>query len=142
MSKYRLHYDGEAEASATFCSAQADEIVTARNPDHSSNVVLDLAAIDRGQGRNREMVWSIRMPLVGPLKKPGLLGFFLRGAKVRLHSPPPPFFPEQTSSPESAAPAVGPRCRMRLPTRASGLRRQFRRQPAWSVLPDPVLQRQ
>lgn len=69
---YRLHYDGEAESSATFCSALADEIVTARHPDHSSNVVLDLAAIDRGQGRKREVVWSIRIPLVSPLKKPGL----------------------------------------------------------------------
>ena len=70
--KYRLHYDGEAEASATFCSALADEIVTARHPDHSSSVVLDLAAIDRVLGRKREVVWSIRIPLVSPLKKPGL----------------------------------------------------------------------
>jgi hypothetical protein len=65
--KYRLHYDGEAEASATFCSILADEIVTARHPDHSSNVVLDLAALDRGQGWKPEVIWSIRIPLV--LKK-------------------------------------------------------------------------
>ncbi len=69
---YRLHYDGDAKTSATFCSALADEIVTARHPDHSSSVVLDLAAIERGQARKQEVVWSIRMPFVSPLKKPGL----------------------------------------------------------------------
>jgi hypothetical protein len=45
--KYSLYYDSEAEASATFCSVLADEIVTARHPEHGSNVVLDLATLNR-----------------------------------------------------------------------------------------------
>jgi hypothetical protein len=61
-----LHYDSEAEASAPFCSILADEIVTARHPDHSGNVVLDLAPRDRGQGRRAKVVWSIRIPLGAP----------------------------------------------------------------------------
>jgi hypothetical protein len=64
-----LHYDSEAEASAPFCSILADEIVTARHPDHSGNVVLDLAPRDRGQGRRAKVVWSIRIPLGAPLKQ-------------------------------------------------------------------------
>ena len=67
--EYHLHYDSEAEASAPFCSILADEIVTARHPDHSSNVVLDLAPRDRGQGRRASVVWSIRIPLGAPLKQ-------------------------------------------------------------------------
>jgi hypothetical protein len=67
--EYHLHYDSEAEASATFCSILADEIVTARHPDHSGNVVLDLVPLDQGQGRKAKVVWSIRIPLVAPLKK-------------------------------------------------------------------------
>src|ERR1700686_1956026 len=67
--EYHLHYDSEAEASATFCSILADEIVTARHPDHTSNVVLDLAPLDQGQGRKAKVVWSIRIPLAAPLKK-------------------------------------------------------------------------
>jgi len=67
--RYDLHYDREAEASATFCSLLADEIVTARHPDHGGNVVLDLTAVERGQGRKPEAKWSIRIPLVNQLKK-------------------------------------------------------------------------
>jgi hypothetical protein len=67
--KYHLHYDSEAEASATFCSILADEIVTARHPDHSNIVVLDLAPLDRGQGRNARVAWSIWIPLAASLKK-------------------------------------------------------------------------
>lgn len=70
--KYYLHYDSEAESSFTFCSILAEEIVTARHPDHSGNVVLDLVALDREQGRKTQVVWSIRTPLASPLnKKPG-----------------------------------------------------------------------
>jgi hypothetical protein len=39
------------------------------HPDHSSNVVLDLVPLDQGQGRKAKVVWSIRIPLVAPLKK-------------------------------------------------------------------------
>ncbi len=67
--KYLLHYDTEAEASVTFCSILADEIVTARHPDHSSYVVLDLSALGQEQSQKPEVVWSIRTPLVGSLKK-------------------------------------------------------------------------
>jgi hypothetical protein len=45
--KHGLYYDSEAETSVTFCGILADEIVTARHPEHSSNVVLDLATLDR-----------------------------------------------------------------------------------------------
>ena len=69
--KYYLHYDSEAEASVTFCSILADETVTARHPDHSSNVVLDLTALKKkhSQKPKEEVVSSIRIPLVGLLKK-------------------------------------------------------------------------
>ena len=50
--RYYLHYDRYAEASVTFCSILADEIVTARHPDHSGNVVLDLAARTKKYHRN------------------------------------------------------------------------------------------
>src|ERR1700686_3521190 len=61
-----------------------------------------------------------------------------KAATVRLRSLPPPR--EQTSSPGNAGPCLCPPRRMRLPSRTSGLRRQFRMQLAWSVLRDPVLQ--
>lgn len=68
--KYYLHYDTEAEISVTFCSILADEIVTARHPDHNSNVVLDLAALDQKQSQKpEEVAWSIRTRLVDALKK-------------------------------------------------------------------------
>ncbi len=67
--EYHLHCDSEAEASARFCSILAHEIVTARHPDHSSRVVLDLAPRDREQARKAKVVWSIRIPLGAPLKK-------------------------------------------------------------------------
>ena len=51
---YHLYYDSEAEVLATFSSILADEIVTARHPDHSSNVVLDPAALDRELERNQK----------------------------------------------------------------------------------------
>lgn len=70
--KYHLYYDNEAGPSATLCSILADEIVTARHPDHSSNVVLDPAVLDRKQAREPEVVWSVRIPLVSRLeRKPG-----------------------------------------------------------------------
>ena len=65
--KYDLHYDSEAEASITLCSILADEIVTARHPEHSGNVVLDLTS--PGPKQKSEVVWSIRTPLFGLLKK-------------------------------------------------------------------------
>jgi hypothetical protein len=72
--KYYLHYDSEAEASITLCSILADEIVTARHPDHGSNVLLDLTTLGRRQPqKSEEVVWSIRTPLFGLLKKkPGV----------------------------------------------------------------------
>ena len=38
---YRVHYDGDAEGSVTHWSLLAQEIITARHPDHSDNVVLN-----------------------------------------------------------------------------------------------------
>ena len=66
---YLLHYDDEAEALFTFCGILADEIVTARHPDHAPNVVLDPVALDRThQGRTR-VVWSSRISLSKLLRK-------------------------------------------------------------------------
>jgi hypothetical protein len=72
--EYYLHYDSEAEGSITLCSILADEIVTARHPDHDSNVLLDLTTQGQKQPRkSEEVVWSIRTPLFGLLKKkPGV----------------------------------------------------------------------
>jgi hypothetical protein len=67
--KYHLHYDSEAPVSVTFRSIVADEIVTARHPDHSGSVVLELASLDREQSLKREVVWSTRTHLVSLLKK-------------------------------------------------------------------------
>jgi hypothetical protein len=41
-ARYQLHYDNDAEASCTYWSALAREIITARHPEHSACVVLDL----------------------------------------------------------------------------------------------------
>jgi hypothetical protein len=72
--------------------------------------------------------------------RPNLRLRLVRAAMVRLHSPAAcrerPFFPE------NAGPNLCPPGRMRLPSPSSEPRRQFRRQPAWSVLRYPVLQRQ
>ena|SRR5882762_5138706 len=65
--KYYLHYDRAAEASITLCSILADEIVTARHPEHSGNVVLDLTSL--GLNLKPEVAWSIRTPLFGLVKK-------------------------------------------------------------------------
>lgn len=67
--RYYLHYDRYAEASVTFCSILADEIVTARHPDHSGNVVLDLAVPDQEISQKPKVVWAIRTLLVSSLKK-------------------------------------------------------------------------
>jgi hypothetical protein len=66
---YVLHYDNEAEATLTFCGILAEEIVTARHPDHAGNVVLDLLALDRAQQRKASVVWSTRTSLSSLLKK-------------------------------------------------------------------------
>ena len=66
---YLLHYDDEAEALFTFCSILADEIVTARHPDHAPNVVLDPVALDRTQQGKTRVVWSSRISLSTLLKK-------------------------------------------------------------------------
>ena len=63
---YLLHYDVEAEAAFTFCGILADEIVTARHPDHADNVVLDL---DRAQQGKTQVVSSTRISLSNLLKK-------------------------------------------------------------------------
>jgi hypothetical protein len=67
--RYHLHYDKEAEAIITNCSILANEIVTARHPDHTSNVFLDLADLAPERSRNAEVVWSIRTPLMISLKR-------------------------------------------------------------------------
>ena len=67
--RYYLLYDTEAAPSVTFCSILADEIVTARHPDHSSYIVLDLSALGQEQSQKPEVVWSIRTPLLVSLKK-------------------------------------------------------------------------
>jgi len=67
---YLLHYDDEAEAVFTFCGILADEIVTARHPDHAGNVVLDPVALDRAQPGKTQVVWFNRIPLSNLLKKP------------------------------------------------------------------------
>ena len=66
---YLLHYDNEAEALFTFCGILADEIVTARHPDHAPNVVLDPVALDRTQQGKTRVVWSTRSSLSNLLKK-------------------------------------------------------------------------
>src|SRR4051794_6572305 len=67
--KYVLHYDSEAEAALTFCGILAEEIVTARHPDHAGNVVLDLTALGQVQRRNTQVVWFTRTSLAHLLKK-------------------------------------------------------------------------
>jgi len=66
---YILHYDDEAEAKVTFCSILAEEIVTARHPDHADNVVLDLGTLEHAQGHKRRVVRSTRTLLTNLLKK-------------------------------------------------------------------------
>ena len=66
---YVLHYDDEAEVALTFCGILAEEIVTARHPDHAGNVVLDLVALDRSHQRKTRVVWSTRTSLSSLLKK-------------------------------------------------------------------------
>jgi len=66
---YLLHYDHEAEAALTFCGILAAEIVTARDPYHARNVVLDLVTVDREQPGKTEVVWSSRTSLSNLLKK-------------------------------------------------------------------------
>jgi hypothetical protein len=66
---YVLHYDGQAEAALTFCGILAEEIVTARHPDHAGSVVLDLSALDQSQRRNTQVVWFTRTSLSDLLKK-------------------------------------------------------------------------
>lgn len=66
---YFLHYDHEAEAVFTFCSMLADEIVTARHPDHAGNVVLDPVALNREPQEKTQVVWSARIALSNVLKK-------------------------------------------------------------------------
>jgi hypothetical protein len=39
-ARYCLHYDSDAEASFTYWSVLAQEIITARHPHHTDNVVL------------------------------------------------------------------------------------------------------
>jgi hypothetical protein len=66
---YFLHYDDEAEASLTFCSILAEEIITARHPDHTGNVVLELVGLDRAQRGKTPVVWSTRTSLTSLFKK-------------------------------------------------------------------------
>ena len=60
---YVLHYDNETEVSLTFCGILAAEIVAARHPNHTGNVVLDLVALDRAQQRKTRVVWAPRTSL-------------------------------------------------------------------------------
>ena len=66
---YLLHYDEEAESLFTFCGILADEIVTARHPDHAPNVVLDPVALDRKQQEKKRVVGSSRISLSKLLRK-------------------------------------------------------------------------
>ena len=66
---YLLHYDDEAEAVFTLCGILADEIVTARHPDHARNVVLDPVTLDRAQQGKTQVVWSNRISLSNLLKE-------------------------------------------------------------------------
>ena len=66
--RYVLHYDDEAESALTFCGMLAEEIVTARHPDHSDNVVLDLVGLNQPQ-RQTQAVCSSRISLSNFLKK-------------------------------------------------------------------------
>jgi hypothetical protein len=67
---YLLHYDEEAEVVFTLCGIWAEEIVTARHPEHAANVVLDPVALDRAQPGKTQLVWSTRISAVQFLKKP------------------------------------------------------------------------
>jgi len=67
--EYVLHYDGEAETSVTFCGILAEEIVTARHPDHAGIVVLDLVTLNQAQRRQTQVVWSNRISLSNLPKK-------------------------------------------------------------------------
>jgi hypothetical protein len=70
--RYVLHHDAEAEAVLTFCGILAEEIVTARHPDHAGNVVLDLLA-RKGLEPHGKVVWFTRTCLSDLLnKKPDL----------------------------------------------------------------------
>ena len=40
-ARYHLYYDSDAERSLTYWSLLAQEIITARHPQHINNVVLD-----------------------------------------------------------------------------------------------------
>lgn len=67
---YLLYYDDEAEAVFTYCRILADEIVTARHPDHAGNVVIDdLAALDRAQRGKPQVMLSSRLSLSNLIKK-------------------------------------------------------------------------
>ncbi len=67
--RYVLHYDHEAETALTFCGILAEEIITARHPDHAANVVLDLIALNQSQRQNPQVVWFTRTSLSDLLKK-------------------------------------------------------------------------
>lgn len=41
-AQYQLYYDSDAEGSFTYWSLLAQEIITARHPQHTDNVALDL----------------------------------------------------------------------------------------------------
>jgi hypothetical protein len=66
---YHLYFDSEAAISATFYSILADEIITARHPDHNSNVALELAPPDWEQAPKQKVVWSVRLKLPTSLNK-------------------------------------------------------------------------
>ena len=66
---YFLYYDYEAEPALTFCGILAEEIITARHPDHADNVVLDLTALNHSQRPNTQVVWFTRTSLSDLLKK-------------------------------------------------------------------------
>src|SRR5258708_64062 len=66
--RYVLHYDNEAEPALTFCGILAEEIVTARHPDHAGIVVLDLIALNRSQP-NAQVVWFTRTSLSDLLRR-------------------------------------------------------------------------
>ena len=69
MSDTSCTIDHEAETALTFCGILAEEIITARHPDHAANVVLDLIALNQSQRQNPQVVWFTRTSLSDLLKK-------------------------------------------------------------------------
>jgi hypothetical protein len=71
--QYHLYYDREAEPSFTFCSILATEIITARHPDHHSNIVLELSVLRREPPLTGQGAWFVRPGSANLERKPYLI---------------------------------------------------------------------